>query len=206
MEASTIANMFPKKPARAANAAGKVQKFYSNYFSIDFDSKDVQGVNKYTVKFEPEIPDNARAMRKKVLKLCRDQIKEKLEFFIDWGLCVFSLKKVAELPVYSAECEGVQYKINIEWVQVMEKHDRDHMNFLKIFFNSMMRSLRFETIGQKSFNQANAHSLDAHNIKVWPGFDSRLIMKEQGCLLNVDVCFKVVRTDSVLKLMDDMRS
>jgi aubergine-like protein len=26
------------------------------------------------------------------------------------------------------------------------------MNFLKIFFNSMMRSLRFETIGQKSFN------------------------------------------------------
>ena len=124
-----------------------MQKFYSNYFSIDFDSKDVQGVNKYTVKFEPEIPDNARAMRKKVLKLCRDQIKEKLEFFIDWGLCVFSLKKVAELPVYTAEHEGVKYTIHIEWVQVMEKHDRDHMNFLKIFFNSMMRSLRFETIG-----------------------------------------------------------
>jgi hypothetical protein len=81
----------------------------------------------------------------------------------------------------------------------MEKQDRDHMNFLKIFFNSMMRSLRFETIGQKAFNQANAHSLDAHNIKVWPGFDSRLIMKEQGCLLNVDVCFKVIRTDTVLK-------
>lgn len=31
-------------------------------------------------------------------------------------------------------------------------------------------------------------------------------MKEQGCLLNVDVCFKVVRTDSVLKLMQDMRN
>lgn len=29
----------------------------------------------------------------------------------------------------------------------MEKTDRDHMNFLKIFFNSMMRSLRFEQIG-----------------------------------------------------------
>jgi len=61
---------------------------------------------------------------------------------------------------------------------MMEKTDKDHLNFLKIFFNSMMRSLKFETIGQKSFNQANAHSLDAHNIKVWPGFDSRLIMKE----------------------------
>jgi hypothetical protein len=91
-------------------------KLFSNFFSIDFDSKDVAGVNKYTVKFEPEIPDNSRALRKDVLKLCRDPIKEKLDFFIDWGLCVFSLKKVAELPTYTAEHDGVTYKINIEWV------------------------------------------------------------------------------------------
>lgn len=80
----------------------------------------------------------------------------------------------------------------------MESTDRDHMVFLKIFFNSMMRALRFETIGPKSFNSAAAHSLAAHNIKVWPGFDARMIMKERGALLNVDVAFKVVRTDSVL--------
>ena len=103
---SSTANLFPKKPARASNAEGKVLKLFSNYFTIDFDDKSVQGVNKYTVKFEPEIPDNARAMRKEVLKKCRDKIKESLEFFIDWGLCVFSLKKVAELPIYEAEHEG----------------------------------------------------------------------------------------------------
>ena len=202
---STTKNLFPKKPARAPGAEGKMLKLYSNYFTIDFDDKSVQGVNKYTVKFEPEIPDNARAMRKEVLKKCRDKIKESLEFFIDWGLCVFSLKKVAELPVYEAEHEGQKYVVTIEWVQVMEKTDRDHLNFLKIFFNSMMRSLRFEQIGQKCFNQANAHSLDAHNIKVWPGFDSRLIMKEGGVLLNIDVCFKVVRTDSCLNYLNDLR-
>ena len=33
----------------------------------------------------------------------------------------------------------MKYKINIEWVQIMEGVDKDHMNFLKIFFNSMMR-------------------------------------------------------------------
>ena len=47
-------------------------KLFTNYFSIDFDSKDVAVFNKYTVKFEPEIPDNSRELRKKVLKLCRD--------------------------------------------------------------------------------------------------------------------------------------
>jgi hypothetical protein len=60
----------------------------------------------------------------------------------------------------------------------MEPTDKDHLNFLKIFFNSLMRSLKFETIGRKSFNSKKAHSLDAHKIKVWPGFDARLIMKE----------------------------
>jgi hypothetical protein len=55
-------------------------------------------------------------MRKEVLKKCRDKIKESLEFYIDWGLCVFSLKKVAELPQYEAEHEGQNYKVSIEWV------------------------------------------------------------------------------------------
>ena len=52
---------------------------------------------------------------------------------------------------------------------------------------------------------AGAHTLDAHNIKVWPGFDSRLTMKESGVLLNIDVCFKVIRTDNCLAWMNDIR-
>ena len=197
--------LFPKKPARDPKAQCRNLKLYSNYFQIDFDSKDIQGVNKYTCKFEPEIPDNSRKVRKDVLRVVKDKIKEKLDFFIDWGLNVFSLKKVADLPVYEAEHEGTKYKITIEWVQLMEATDRDHCNFLKIFFNSMMRGLKFETIGPKSFNPAKAHSLAAHNVKVWPGFDARMIMKEKGALLNVDVAFRCVRTDSLLDYMNQVR-
>jgi len=140
-----------------------------------------------------------------VLKLVKDKIKEKLEFFIDWGLNVFSLRKVADLPQYEAEHDGTKYKIDVEWVQMMEATDKDHLNFLKIFFNSMMRSLRFEQIGPKTFNPAKAHSLDAHNVQVWPGFDTRMIMKERGALLSVDVAFKVVRTDTLLDYVSQLR-
>lgn len=113
MESSAL---FPKKPQRASKAEGREVALASNYFSIEFDDKAIQGVNKYTVKFEPEIPDNSKALRKEVLKKCREEIKKKLEFYIDWGLCVYSLKKCAELPEYTAEHDSVKYKINIEWV------------------------------------------------------------------------------------------
>lgn len=109
------------------------------------------------------------------------------------------------MPVFEGQKDGTAYKIHVEWVQIMEATDRDHLNFLKIFFNSCMRSLRFETIGPKSFNVKAGHSLDAHNIKVWPGFDARMIMKEAGALLNVDVAFKVVRTDTVLGYVSELR-
>jgi len=202
---SSALTLFPKKPERDPKAAGRQLKLFSNYFQINFDQKDIQGVNKYTVKFEPEIPDNSKEMRKLVLKSVRDKIKEKLEFFIDWGTCLYSLRKASDLPVYEGEHEGTKYKVSIEWVQIMEATDRDHLIFLKTFFNSMMRNLRFETIGPKSFNPAKAHSLDAHHVKVWPGFDARMIMKERGALLNVDVAFRVVRTDSVLNYISQLR-
>jgi len=197
---------FPKRPSRDAKAQGQELKLFSNYFTLEFDSPAIQGVNKYTCKFEPEVPDNSRKVRGAILKTVRDKLKEHLDFFIDWGNCVYSLKKAADVPVQETEHEGIKYKVAIEWVQLTEKTDRDHLGFLKIFFNSLMRGLRFETIGRKSFNSAKAHSLAAHKIKVWPGFDARLIMKESGVLLNIDVCFKVVRQDSVLEYMNDLKS
>jgi hypothetical protein len=203
MESSVVA--FPKKPARDAKAEGQELKLFSNYFSLAFDSPSIQGVNKYTCKFEPEVPDNSRKVRTQIIRTVKEKLKESLDFFIEWGNCIYSLKKTAEVPKLETEHDGVKYAISIEWVQLMEPTDKDHMNFLKIFFNSLMRGLRFETIGRKSFNSAKAHSLDAHKIKVWPGFDARLIMKETGVLLNIDVCFKVVRQDTVLEFINDLR-
>jgi len=87
----------------------------------------------------------------------------------------------------------------------MEPTDKEHLQFLKIFFNSMMRSLKFEQIGPKAFNPSKAHSLDAHSVKVWPGFDTRMIMKESGALLSIEVAFRVVRTDTVLDYINKLK-
>jgi aubergine-like protein len=192
------------RPQRASQALGVPVKVFSNYFNLKFKSPDIKGIQKYHLKFTPEIPDNSLQLKKTLLRKVRDQVKEKLAFYIFWGNCIFSYKAVDPLTL-NAEEEGVNYAIEITWVQTMEATDKDHMGFLKIFFNSMMRSLRFETIGPKSFNPKNAKKLPAHNIAVWPGFDARLIMKEQGVLLNIDVAFKVLRNDSALGYLNKLK-
>lgn len=144
MESLNNVSLFPKKPVRDPKAAGRQVKLYSNYYQLDFDQKEIQGVNKYTVKFEPEIPDNSKQMRGAILKKVKDKLREKVDFFIGWGTNIFSLRKVGDIPTLEAEHDGTNYKVMVEWVQLMESTDKDHLNFLKIFFNAMMRSLRFE--------------------------------------------------------------
>ena len=86
--------MLQKKIQRDPKAQGKNFKLFSNYFQIEFNSKVIKSVNNKTVIFEPSIPDNSKDVRKSVLKLVKDKIEEKLDFFIDWGLCVFILKRL----------------------------------------------------------------------------------------------------------------
>ena len=84
-----------------------------------FDSPTIKGVNKYTCKFEPEVPDNSRKVRGAIIKTVKDKLKESLEFYIEWGNCVYSLKKVEEVPKLETELDGTKYTISIDWVQLM---------------------------------------------------------------------------------------
>lgn len=116
MESYQNVSLFPKKPERDPKATGRQVKLFSNYYQLDFDQKDIKGVNKYTVKFDPEIPENSMAMRKAVLSKVKDKIREKLEFFIHWGTNLYSLRKVSDISQMDAEHDGTKYKVIIEWV------------------------------------------------------------------------------------------
>ena len=83
---------------------------------MEFDSPSITGVNKYTSKFEPEVPDNSRKLRNMIIRQVKDKVKEHIDFFIEWGNCIYSLKKAADVPKFEAEHESIKYTITIEWV------------------------------------------------------------------------------------------
>ena len=98
----------------------------------------------------PEVPDNSLKLRQLILRGIKDELKTYIEFYIPWGSCLYSYKSVEEIPEFKCEVEGTGYTVKIQWVQVMTATtDRDYQTFLKIFFNSMMKTLKFEQIGRK---------------------------------------------------------
>jgi hypothetical protein len=45
----------------------------------------------------------------------------------------------------------------------------------------------------------------AHRLEMWPGFLTSMRQQESGVMLNVDMTMKVMRTDTVLQMMEEIR-
>jgi len=79
-----------------------------------------------------------------------------------------------DLPQFEGNFDEQDYKIDIQWVLEIGPHDRDMLVFMKVFFNSMLKKIKFKQIGRNHFNPAQGISIKEHNIELWPGFQSSL--------------------------------
>lgn len=79
------------------------------------------------------------------------------------------------------------------------------MSFMKSFFNSLLRKIKFKQIGKSYFNPDQQTNMPHHGIQIWPGFCSALQVVERGVLLNIDIVHKVLRTQSVLSIINEIK-
>ena len=86
-----MALVLPKKPVSAMMASSKRVKLISNYYNFIFTNPKKNKIFKYFVKFSPEVPDNSRKVRNKIMHGVRKQLEDYLEFFIFMGSCIYSL-------------------------------------------------------------------------------------------------------------------
>ena len=77
--------------------------------------------------------------------------------------------------------------------------------FFKVFFNSLLKKIKFKQIGRNHFNPDQKVPINEHNIEVWPGFASALAQLQTGVLLNIDIIHKVLRTDTVLNSIEEIK-
>ena len=67
-----------------------------------------------------------------------------------------------EIPQKTATLDEVEYQIDISWVQCIAEADNDMLVFLKVFFNSMLKKIRFKQIGRNHFNPSQATQIPHH--------------------------------------------
>ena len=89
----------------------------TNYYRFEFQNPDKKKIFKYHVKFSPDISDNSKKVRCKLVNGLRDQLEQKLGFFIYLGSNIYSLGLDREIPQMENTFEEVEYKIDIQWVQ-----------------------------------------------------------------------------------------
>ena len=137
-----------KRPQANPAARGNFRQvsLMSNYYKFNFSNPQRRHVFKYNVKFTPDIPDNSKKCRNKLVNQLRESLSQThLGFFIFLGgSCIYSLENSPEIPTQTATIDDVEYQIDITWVQCIAEQDNDMLVFLKVFFNSMLKKIRFK--------------------------------------------------------------
>ena len=175
---------------------------------MNFDTKigAAQRIYKFSINFEPEIPETSKKVRIKIINSVKEDIKKKIGQYKFIGNCIYALNSCDEGFSSIATYDSNAYTVSLKWVQVINENDNERYTFIKILFNSLLKRLHLEQIGKGYFSPKNAKTLEGHDISVWPGFISGLKMTEYGVIINVDVSHRVLRNETVLQRMVALKS
>jgi aubergine len=180
------------------------QPFITNYYSFQFEGTGNESLHKYSVYFEPQIPEGATSTRNKILNTTRSTLNDQLGFYIFMNTFIFSRSLMENDLELITSYDQIEYKIKIKWICQIDKGNAEQVQFLKIFFNSLLNKLKFKRIGMGHYNPAKAVEIHEYPLKIWPGFSASLHGTDSGGLVRLDIAYKVARTDSVLQLLNDI--
>jgi aubergine-like protein len=71
-----------------------------------------------------------------------------------------------------------------------------------LIFRKVLRYLRLKPIGRQHFDPSRPIEVPQHRVQLWPGYFASINPTEMGIALVADVAHKVLRTDSVLDLIN----
>ena len=167
---------------------------FANFFRFKSTKENMQ-LQRYSISFSPEISFSLSKQREKVIMKAKSQILEQIGKFVFANTILFSSQTSAEFSVESTFDE-VTYSITITPSgEITSTQEIKH--FYNKFFNSVQGILRLVMIGRKFYNPDGSIDLPQHSMRVWPGYATAVGYYEEGCLLNIDISHRCLRTITV---------
>ncbi|XP_028269817.1 piwi-like protein 1 [Parambassis ranga] len=110
-----------------------------------------------------------------------------------------------ETKLYSETRNGEKVQITVTLTNELPPTSPVCLQFYNIIFRRILRILNMQQIGRNYYSPNDPLNIPQHKLTIWPGYASTILKYESSIMMCTDVSHKVLRSDTVLDLMINLR-
>ncbi|XP_068030550.1 piwi-like protein 2 isoform X1 [Anomalospiza imberbis] len=161
-----------------------------------------EAVYQYHVTFSPEV--ECKAARFAMLKEQRAVTGDVMAFD---GSILFLPIQIPKVSLKAQRnSDGEEIFISIQMTKVLQPSSDLCIPFYNVVFRRVMKILNMSLVGRNFFEPAQATTLQKYSLHIWPGYAVSIGRKDGGLFLMVDAIHKIIRSESVLSVMQTIHS
>ncbi|TNN69054.1 Piwi-like protein 1 [Liparis tanakae] len=156
----------------------------------------------YHVDFNP--PMEARRLRYALLYQHEEVLGSARSF--DGAMLFLPLKLPDKETVLLSETKnGEKVRITVTLTNELPPTSPVCIQFYNIIFRRILRMLDMQQIGRNYYNPNDPLNIPQHRLTIWPGYTTTILRYESAIMLCTDVSHKVLRSETVLEFMVNLR-
>ncbi|GAA6088114.1 piwi-like protein 2 isoform X2 [Tachysurus ichikawai] len=185
-----------REPLKKVGTKGDPVSVGSNHIPIWCKN---EAVFQYHVTFTPNV--ESVSMRFGMMKEHRATTGDVVAFD---GSILYLPKRLGEVVHLKAErkSDNEEIDLKIQMTKILPPHSDLCIPFYNVVLRRVMKILGLNLIGRNHYDPKSAVVLAKHRLQVWPGYSTCIKRTDGGLYLVVDVSHKVLRSDSVLDIMN----
>lgn len=175
--------------------SGTPLSLQANYFRLLTNPQ--WSLHQYHVSFSPEIGETF--IKKGIIRTQKAMLKG---YLFDGH----TMYKIEQLPddklqfiVMSKAGEPIQ--VTLKYIGIVSMTDSASLQILNIIMRSCLEGLKLQLVGRNFFDAISKLRVSNYNLELWPGYITSIRQHEKDILLCAEITHKVMRTDSVYKIL-----
>nr|XP_057927973.1 piwi-like protein 1 [Doryrhamphus excisus] len=187
------------KESKSGTSGSSIQ-LSSNFFRIL--SRPQWLLYQYHVDFKP--PMESRRLRSALL-FQHEQALGSAHCF-DGAILFLPLRLQHKETVFNTKTRnGEEVQITVTLTNELPPTSPVCLQFYNIIFRRILRILGMQQIGRNYYNAKDPLNLPNHRLTIWPGYTTAILQYESSIMLCTDVSHKVLRSETVLDFMVNLR-
>ncbi|XP_053507651.1 piwi-like protein 1 isoform X2 [Ictalurus furcatus] len=110
-----------------------------------------------------------------------------------------------ETVLWSESKKGEKVQITVTLTNELPPSSPVCLQFYNIIFKRILKILNMQQIGRHYYNPEDPLNIPQHRLTIWPGFVTSILQYESSIMLCLDVSHKVLRSETVLDFMGNLR-